>query len=89
MGIIEAYKTANLVEDLTLQQSKDILKHYELNDGFYNMDSVFPKLNDLTLRWNVTPSATTLVEMINSFSFFFFKNEVRILHRLCMHQDLV
>ena len=66
LGIIEAYETANLVEDLTLQQSKDILKHYELNDGFYNMDSVFPKLNDLTVRWNVTPSATTLVEMINS-----------------------
>lgn len=65
-GIIEAYKTANLVENIALQHSKDILKHYELNDGFYNMDSIFPKLNDLTVRWNVTPSPTTLVEMINS-----------------------
>lgn len=66
MGIVEAYNTANVVESLILQQSKDILKHYELNDGFYNMDSIFPKINDLTVRWNVTPSPTTLVEMINS-----------------------
>jgi hypothetical protein len=66
IGIIQAYETANLVENLTLQQSTDILEHYELNDGFYNMDSIFPKINDLTVRWNVTPSPTTLVEMINS-----------------------
>ena len=30
------------------------------------MDTVFAKLNDLTVRWNVTPTATTLVELINS-----------------------
>ena len=30
------------------------------------MDTIFPKLNDLTVRWNVTPSPTTLVELINS-----------------------
>ncbi|MCK0178878.1 hypothetical protein MWU50_06220 [Flavobacteriaceae bacterium S0862] len=30
------------------------------------MDFIFPKINDLTLRWNVTPSPTTLIEMINS-----------------------
>src|SRR5210317_368566 len=33
-GIIEAYNTAYLVESLILKHSKDILKHYELNDGF-------------------------------------------------------
>ena len=65
-GIIDAYNIANTVESLILKQTKDILRHYDLNEGFYNMDSIFPKLNDLTVRWNVTPSATTLVEMINS-----------------------
>jgi hypothetical protein len=65
-GIIDAYNIANIVEGLILKQSSDILRHYELNKGFYNMDTIFPKLNDLTVRWNVTPSPTTLVEMINS-----------------------
>lgn len=65
-GIIEAYLTANLVENITLQHATDILTHYEHNGGFYNMDSIFPKINDLTVRWNVTPSPTTLVELINS-----------------------
>jgi hypothetical protein len=65
-GIIEAYEVANNVESIILLQSKDILRHYERNNGFYNMDTVFAKLNDLTVRWNVAPTATTLVELINS-----------------------
>ena len=81
-GIIEAYNTANLVESLILKHSKDILKHYELNDGFYNMDSIFPKLNDLTVRWNVTPSPTTLIEMINS-------GQTKLIRNAILRKELV
>ena len=81
-GIIEAYNTANLVESLTLKQSKDILKHYELNNGFYNMDSIFPKINDLTVRWNVTPTPTTLIEMINS-------GQTKLIRNTTLRKDLI
>ncbi len=81
-GIIDAYNTANIIEDIILKQSSDILKHYELNQGFYNMDTIFSKLNDLTLRWNVTPSPTTLVEMINS-------GQTKLIRNTSLRKDLV
>ena len=65
-GIIVAYNVAMDFEKLILKQSNDIIKHYETNDGFYNMDTIFPKLNDLTFRWGTTANSTTLTEMINS-----------------------
>jgi hypothetical protein len=65
-GIIVAYKVAMDFEKLILKQSNDIIKHYEANDGFYNMDTIFPKLNDLSFRWGTTANSTTLTEMINS-----------------------
>jgi hypothetical protein len=52
-------------EDIIITQSSDIVKHYEINDGFHNMDSIFPKLNDLTVRWTFSNANTTLMEMIN------------------------
>jgi hypothetical protein len=65
-GIIAAYGVALEFEKLILQQSHDIITHYEKNNGFYNMDTIFPKLNDLTFRWGTTANSTTLAEMINS-----------------------
>lgn len=65
-GIIEAYNVAIEYEELILKHSKELLKHYESNSGFYNMDTIFPKLNDLSLRWGTTANSTTLTEMINS-----------------------
>ncbi|MCA0154418.1 DUF6090 family protein [Winogradskyella vincentii] len=82
IGIIEAYNTANEVEDIILKQSNDIIEHYDLNNGFYNMDSIFPKLNDLTVRWGVTASPTTLVEMINS-------GQTKLIRNANLRQELV
>ena len=65
-GIIIAYDAALEFEELLLQQSQDIITHYEKNNGFYNMDTIFPKINDLTFRWGTTSNSTTLAEMINS-----------------------
>ena len=81
-GIIEAYNTANIVEDIILKQSSDILKHYELNQGFYNMDTIFQKLNDITLRWGASPSPTTLIEMINS-------GQTKLIRNANLRKDLV
>ena len=53
-------------ENIIISQTKDIIKHYELNDGFYNMDSIFPKLHDLTVRWTFSNANTTLIQMLNS-----------------------
>lgn len=53
-------------ENIIISQTKDIIKHYELNDGFYNMDSIFPKLHDLTIRWTFSNANTTLIQMLNS-----------------------
>jgi uncharacterized protein involved in outer membrane biogenesis len=50
-------------ENIIIDQTKDIIKHYELNDGFYNMDSIFPKLHDLTIRWTFSNANTTLMQM--------------------------
>ncbi len=63
--IIVAYNVAIEYEEIILKHSKEILKHYESNNGFYNMDTIIPKLNDLTLRWGTTANSTTLTEMIN------------------------
>ena len=65
-GIIVAYNVALEFEELILKQSEDIITHYEANDGFYSMDTIFPKLNDLAFRWGTTASSTTLTEMINA-----------------------
>lgn len=65
-GIIVAYTAALEFEELILHQSQDIITHFEKNNGFYHMDTIFPKLNDLTFRWGTTANSTTLAEMINS-----------------------
>ncbi|WP_208152936.1 DUF6090 family protein [Winogradskyella pelagia] len=81
-GIIESYNTANIVEDIILNQSSDIIRHYDLNQGFYNMDSILPKINDLTVRWGVIASPTTLVEMINS-------GQTKLIRNTNLRKDLV
>lgn len=53
-------------ENIIIQQCKDITKHYEVNKGFYQMDSIYSKLTDLTVRTTFSNSNTTLMEMINS-----------------------
>ena len=53
-------------EDIIIQDCKDIVAHYEQNNGFKKMDSIFPKINDLSTRITFTNANTTLLEMINS-----------------------
>ena len=53
-------------ESIIIEQSNDIVNHYEYNKGFKNMDSIFPKLNDLSVRWTFSNVNTTLLEMISS-----------------------
>jgi len=53
-------------EDIIIQDCKDITAHYEQNSGFKKMDSIFPKINDLSIRMTFTNANTTLLEMINS-----------------------
>ena len=53
-------------ENIIIDQSSDIVDHYEFNKGFKNMDGIFPKLNDLSVRRTFSNTTTTLIEMINS-----------------------
>ena len=53
-------------EDVIILDCKDIVAHYEQNNGFKKMDSIFPKINDLSIRVTFTNTNTTLLEMINS-----------------------
>jgi len=53
-------------ENIIIQDCKDIVAHYEQNNGFKKMESIFPKINDLSIRMSFTNANTTLLEMINS-----------------------
>lgn len=63
---IDLFEKYILFENIILRQCRDITQHYELNGGFYNMDSIYVKLNDLTVRTTFSNTNTTLMEMINS-----------------------
>ncbi|MGB5377316.1 DUF6090 family protein [Muriicola sp.] len=69
-------------ENIIIDHSNDIIKHYELNDGFNDMDSVFPKLNDLTTRWTFTNANTTLLQMLNS-------NQINIIQNTRLKEELI
>ncbi len=69
-------------EGIIIDQTNDIIKHYELNDGFNNMDSIFPKLHDLTIRWTFSNANTTLLQMLNS-------NQINILQNRQLKQELI
>lgn len=69
-------------EDIIIEQTKDIINHYEINDGFYNMDSIFPKLHDLTIRWTFSNANNTLIQMLNS-------DQINILQNRQLKEELV
>ena len=62
-------------EDVFIRDCKDIVAHYEQNNGFKKMDSIFPKMNDLSVRVTFTNTNTTLLEMINSGDINIIENE--------------
>jgi hypothetical protein len=69
-------------ENIIIDHCNDIIKHYELNDGFYNMDSIYPKLNDLTTRWTFSNANVTLLQMLNS-------NQINIIQNIKLKEDLI
>jgi len=69
-------------EDLIIDQSKDIISHYELNNGFHNMDSIFPKLHDLTIRWTFSNANTTLMQLLNS-------NQINSIQKRQLKEELI
>lgn len=69
-------------ENIIIDHSNEIVKHYELNDGFKNMDSIFPKLNDLTTRWTFTNANTTLIQLLNS-------NQINIIQNTKLKKELI
>jgi hypothetical protein len=69
-------------ESLIINQTKDIIKHYELNNGFNNMDSIFPKLHDLTIRWTFSNANTTLMQLLNS-------NQINIIQNIQLKDELI
>lgn len=69
-------------ENIIIDHSNDIIKHYELNKGFNNMDSIFPKLNDLTTRWTFSNANTTLLQMLNS-------NQINIIQNNQLKEELI
>jgi len=69
-------------ENIIIDHSNDIVKHYELNGGFNDMDSIFPKLNDLTTRWTFTNTNTTLLQLLNS-------NQINIIQNTYLKEELI
>jgi hypothetical protein len=69
-------------ENVIIEHSNDIIAHYEVNKGFYDMDSVFPKLNDLTMRWTFSNANTTLLQMLNS-------NQINIIKNVELKEELI
>ena len=69
-------------ENIIIEYSNDIIKHYELNNGFKNMDSIFPKIHDLTIRWTFSNTNTTLLQMLNS-------NQINIIQNRQLREALI
>lgn len=69
-------------EDIIIDETNDIIKHFGLNNGFYEMDSIFPKLHDLTIRWTFSNTNTTLIQMLNS-------NQINIIQNRLLKEELI
>lgn len=88
----------NLRDDLTLQiemlevyiefetiitdHATELARHYEARGGFRDMDSLMPKLNDLTVRWTFTNANTTLKEMLSS-------GQINLINNRDLKKDLI
>ena len=69
-------------EQIIIDQTKDIIHHYEQNNGFHNMDTIFPKLHDLTIRWTFSNANITLMQLLNS-------NQINILQNRNLKEQLI
>jgi hypothetical protein len=69
-------------ENIIIDHTNDIINHYELNGGFNNMDKVFPKMNDLSLRWTFSNANKTIMQMLNS-------NQINIIQNRKLKEELI
>jgi len=69
-------------ETIIIDQSNDIIEHYNRNNGFKEMDSIFPKLHDLSTRWTFSNANSTLIQMLNS-------NQINILQNEKLKTELI
>ncbi|WP_188370044.1 DUF6090 family protein [Muriicola marianensis] len=69
-------------ESIIINHANEVIKHYESNNGFYDMDSILPKLNDLSTRWTFTNANTTLSQMLNS-------NQINIIQNINLKDELI
>ena len=69
-------------EEIIISDSNDIIAHYQNNNGFYNMDSIYPKLSALTTRWTFSNANETLRQMINS-------NQINIIQNTELKESLI
>ena len=69
-------------QNIIIQNSNVIVNHFDKNNGFYNMDSIYPRLNDLSVRTTFINNNTTLTEMINS-------GEINILSNNTLKRELL
>lgn len=66
MSQIVALESYIEFEKIIIEDCNVIIKNYERYKGFVDMDSMYPRLNDLTVRWTFNNLNATLLEMINS-----------------------
>lgn len=85
---VEALDQSISFEQIIIQDVDDIIAHYEVRQGFYNMDTLYAKLNDLSIRFTFTNQNTTLVEMINSGQINLISNETLKKDLIGFHQSL-
>ena len=69
-------------QNLIIEDSKTIIKHYENNSGFEKMDSIYPMLNDLIVRITFINKNISLSEIINS-------GEINILNNKVLKRKLL
>ncbi|MBE9490750.1 MAG: hypothetical protein IMY67_10690, partial [Bacteroidetes bacterium] len=69
-------------EEVIIDQTNDIVTHYELNKGFNNMDSIFPKLHDLVVSWPFSNTNTTLLQLLNS-------NQINTIQNRQLKEELI
>lgn len=62
-------------EGIIKQTALDVLHHFEVHEGFVEMDSIFPKLNLLVIRLGMVDVNITLGELITTGNIDLIKNE--------------
>ncbi|MEZ4856398.1 MAG: DUF6090 family protein [Gelidibacter sp.] len=79
---IQVLDNAINFESIIIKDTKDILQHYDRNNGFKNLDSIYPKMNDMVVRWTFVNANTTLLELVNS-------GQINIIYNKSLKQKLM